>query len=415
MSGTPVTEDRTRAPLSATRSRSGGPRAPMQQGPPPPSIAPQQREMPLVGALEVDYGQLEPDPDQPRKTMSEERLRELAASIRRHGVLQPLVVRLGRQMPDGGARYIVVAGGRRLRAIGLAVEEAALPEERARLARVPVILSATPESERRVVQLLENLQREALPPVEEARAITEIMQVERLSLREMAGRLSISKSEVERKLLILQHHEVEEAVERGLIARTVGAEIAQLQDAAVQRELLDRIQSGERVRVKDVRELKRPQRLVSVDDVRRAATGEVDAARSVAEGGIDGKAVGDPSVPLTGQSMAQEDQDTAAPGFLSGGKYPPEDRLPGSADFPIPEELPVAEAEELRHPAVAQAVAHAYGERIRLHLPAEFRAQVDETLTRLAAGSDPALWLPALYRGLIGDRRDPESGNRTEE
>lgn len=406
MSGTPMSEDRTRAPLPVTRTRSGGPRAPMQQGPPPPSIAPQQREVPLVGALEVDYGQLEPDPDQPRKTMSEERLRELAASIRRHGVLQPLVVRLGRQMPDGGARYIVIAGGRRLRAIGLAVEEAALPEERLRLVRVPVILSATPESERRVVQLLENLQREALPPVEEARAITEIMQVERLSLREMAGRLSISKSEVERKLLILQHHEVEEAVERGLIARTVGAEIAQLQDAAVQRELLDRIQSGQRVRVKDVRELKRPPRLVSVDDVRRAATGEVDEARPIADGGSDWATALHPGVPLTGQAVTQDGRVGAASEIQIGSADPVEARPTGSLDFPTAEELPITEAEELRHPAVAQAVALAYGERIRLHLPADFRVQVDETLTRLAAQSDVSLWLPALYRGLIGNRRD---------
>src|SRR3954469_12419888 len=79
--------------------------------------APAERDAPLAWARTLPVAALEPDPDQPRRTFEASALEELAASVREHGVLQPIIVR---RKPDGGAGYVVVAGERRLRASRIA-------------------------------------------------------------------------------------------------------------------------------------------------------------------------------------------------------------------------------------------------------------------------------------------------------
>jgi len=96
---------------------------------------------------------------QPRARMDEAALDELAASIRQHGVMQPLVVR-----PIGDGRYEIIAGERRFRAAQLAG-----------LAEVPVILRAVSDQDALAMALIENIQREDLNPLEEAQAIRRLL------------------------------------------------------------------------------------------------------------------------------------------------------------------------------------------------------------------------------------------------
>ena len=110
------------------------------------------------GVIEVDIRQIDTNKQQPRKSFDEDALRELADSIRVHGVVQPLIVK------QKGERYTIIAGERRFRAARLA-----------KLERVPVLLADYNDAEMQEVALIENIQREDLNPVEEAAAIQFLM------------------------------------------------------------------------------------------------------------------------------------------------------------------------------------------------------------------------------------------------
>src|SRR6185437_8930202 len=175
-------------------------------------------ERALHQAREVDFHQLHPDPDQPRQAMDPERLDQLAASITSHGLLQPLAVRPLEWDQAGDAHYRIVAGGRRLAAIGLALERAGDPALCARLARVPVVILSSDDAEVRVLQLIENLQREDLRPVEEARAFKEIMDLRSLSASGLARLLHLSDQTVLDRVRLLSDPTIADAVEAGRIS-----------------------------------------------------------------------------------------------------------------------------------------------------------------------------------------------------
>ena len=142
---------------------------------------------------------IRPNPAQPRRVFDEEALNELADSIRQHGILQPLSVRR-----VGGA-YELIAGERRLRA-GM----------KAGLTEIPCIVMTMDERESGVVALVENLQRQDLDFVEEARGISRLMELCSLSQEQAARMLGISQSAVANKLRILRHSpEVLQALREG--------------------------------------------------------------------------------------------------------------------------------------------------------------------------------------------------------
>ena len=210
-------------------------------------------------ALLVDHGRVRPDPEQPRHTMDREGLRELAGSIMEHGMLQPLVVR--EEAPDqhGDNRYMIVAGGRRWAAIDLALRGELGPLDEVtlrRLRRVPILLDHSEGAVRRIRQLIENIQRQALPPLEEARAIRELMQLERLSAREIARRLHKSHPYVNERLAVLDDEAISQAVERNLLSFTAATELRKLGDIAVRHQLLTEVQQGRQLRVADVRAIR---------------------------------------------------------------------------------------------------------------------------------------------------------------
>lgn len=131
---------------------------------------------------------IRPNPEQPRKTFQEDALRELAESIRQHGILQPLTVR------RAGTGYTLIAGERRLRAAMLA----GLPE-------VPCIVMQMDDRESGLAAMVENLQRRDLDFVEEAGGIARIMELGGLSQEQAAKLLGKSQSAVANKLRLLRH------------------------------------------------------------------------------------------------------------------------------------------------------------------------------------------------------------------
>lgn len=128
---------------------------------------------------------VEPDPDQPRKTLGS--LDELKASLKEHGIIQPIVV-----SPHGPDRFRIIAGERRYsaaKAIGMA--------------SVPAIIRTIEEHRRLEVQLIENIHRQQLNPVEEAAAYKRLLEEFRLSQRQLAARLGRSPAVINETLRIL--------------------------------------------------------------------------------------------------------------------------------------------------------------------------------------------------------------------
>ena len=131
---------------------------------------------------------IRPNPAQPRKVFREEPLEELAQSIRRHGILQPLSVR------RVGTAYELIAGERRLRA---AIQ--------AGLSEVPCIVMNMDDRESGLTALVENLQRQDLDFIEEARGISSLMTQWSMSQEQVARIIGKSQSSVANKLRLLRH------------------------------------------------------------------------------------------------------------------------------------------------------------------------------------------------------------------
>ena len=136
----------------------------------------------------VSAAAIEPNPSQPRRVFAPEKLEELALSIRRHGILQPLSVR----RVEGA--YQLIAGERRLRAAQLAG-----------LTDVPCIVMTMTDKESGMAALLENLQREDLDYIEQARGICTLMDQWNMSQEQAAAAIGKSQSAVSNKLRLLRH------------------------------------------------------------------------------------------------------------------------------------------------------------------------------------------------------------------
>jgi len=141
---------------------------------------------PVGGESSVAVREIVPNPDQPRRHFDEEALASLAESIRRHGLLQPLVVR------HIAGRFELIAGERRLQAA-----------KRAGLESVPVVVREARPEERLELALIENLQRENLTPLEEAEAYRHLMDVYALTQEEIAQRVGKSRPAITNTLRLL--------------------------------------------------------------------------------------------------------------------------------------------------------------------------------------------------------------------
>ncbi len=155
---------------------------------------------------------VEPDPDQPRKHVGN--VHELKASIAEHGIIQPIVV-----SPHGPEMFRIIAGERRF----TAVKELGLPS-------VPAIIRTVEEHRRLEVQLIENIHRQELSPIEEAQAFQRLMDEFKLSQRQLAKRLGKSPAGINQTLRILSlSSEILDSVQTSeRLTRSVLLEIAKL-------------------------------------------------------------------------------------------------------------------------------------------------------------------------------------------
>jgi ParB family chromosome partitioning protein len=173
------------------------------------------------GLANVAVAAIEPHPEQPRRRFDEGALEELAASIAERGVIQPVIVR-----PLAGGRYQLVAGERRWRAA-----------QKAQLHEIPALIHDLEEREVAALALIENIQREDLNPVEEARAYKRLAQLEGMAHLEIGRLVGKSRSHVANfiRLLslpaaVLEHLELgrlEMGHARALVGRDDAAALAE--------------------------------------------------------------------------------------------------------------------------------------------------------------------------------------------
>lgn len=142
---------------------------------------------PEDGLAMVAVADIEPHPDQPRRHFDDDALAELAASIAARGVIQPVIVR-----PLERGRYQLVAGERRWRA-----------SQKAQLHEIPAIIRDLEERDVMALALIENIQREDLNPIEEARAYQRLSDDEDMTQAEIAGLVDKSRSHVANLLRLL--------------------------------------------------------------------------------------------------------------------------------------------------------------------------------------------------------------------
>ena len=127
-----------------------------------------------------------PNRFQPRQVFDEKALKELAVSIKEHGVIQPIIVR------NIGNKYEIIAGERRYKASALAG-----------LTKIPAIVRNLDDKESSKVALLENLQRKNLNPIEEARTYQKILELDQMTQEELAKTMGKSQSAVANKIRLL--------------------------------------------------------------------------------------------------------------------------------------------------------------------------------------------------------------------
>ncbi len=365
-------------------------RAPQPRAEPPDVLDIGEQRLP--GAFEVAIEQVVPDPDQPRRDWSydggDQRLVELADSIREFGIFQPLVVREDGALPDRRTRYVVIAGGRRRAAAELA-----------NVRTLPILIRGEEGARLRVMQLIENLQRQELSPLDEARAYQELLDAETMTPPQLANRVHKSAQHIRTRLRILADQVIADAIARRQVPVSAAGIIQQLPDEEVLT-FKERLRAGETLHMADV---------LGVRD-RLRANGVINP-RAKGGGRLRESGQYPTAVTATPMAAAEAIDRTEAPPeqkvFVPAHteQQPTPDRSQSIVDFDNGVE---------NHPAARRAVGRAVGELIRRHLPTEIRQQVDERLGQLAAQDGDASWLPALYQGLLGTHEQQREGSGTE-
>lgn len=176
--------------------------------------------------LHIDPNLVQPNPHQPRKNFDPQATKSLTESIREHGLLQPILVRPGK---DGG--YQLVAGERRWRAA-----------RELGLSSIPAIIKDMGSKQSLSVALVENLQREDLNPIEKARAFWELIEAFGLTQEDVGRHAGLDRSTVANFLRLLELPiEVQEHVSRGTISPGHARALLALGNETLQRKLCQRI------------------------------------------------------------------------------------------------------------------------------------------------------------------------------
>ena len=195
----------------------------------------QEKEVQTQTELELKISEIEPNRDQPRKAFDEEQLEELADSIRKYGVLQPLLVQ------KKGESYEIIAGERRWRAAKLAG-----------LKMIPAVIREYSPQQAMEIALIENVQREDLNPIEEAQAYQRLMQEFSLKQEEIAERVSKNRTTITNCMRLLNlAPEVQQMLIEGRIASGHARALLTVADPYQQLELAKKVEL-ERMSVREV-------------------------------------------------------------------------------------------------------------------------------------------------------------------
>src|SRR3954463_5491369 len=185
----------------------------------------------LQEIVELNLGQVQPDPNQPRQFFDEENLEELAASIRAHGQLVPILVRPD---PQGERSYIIIGGERRFRAF-----------ERLGLERIQAIIKRVDEKQARELSLVDNLQRVDLSPFEEAAGYAQLIEEFGLTQEDVAERVGKSRTYVTGALALNRlPGKVKEETRSANVSKSKLVELAQLGDESRQLALWEKLKKG---------------------------------------------------------------------------------------------------------------------------------------------------------------------------
>src|SRR5579871_2876374 len=180
------------------------------------------------GPLHIDIDLIDPSPFQPRTRFAETGLEELAQSIRASGIIQPLVVRKTQ------SRYQLIAGERRWRA-----------SQRAQLLRVPVVIREVSDEQALELTLVENIQREDLNPIEQARAFDRLMEEFHLTQDEVASRTGKDRVTVANAVRLLSLEAPLLAwIEEGKITASHGRALLAIEDRKLRSELAQKASRG---------------------------------------------------------------------------------------------------------------------------------------------------------------------------
>jgi ParB family chromosome partitioning protein len=185
--------------------------------------------------LQVNLDDIIPNRFQPRISFDDQGLKELSASIKEHGIIQPLVLR------KLGKKYEIIAGERRYKAATLAG-----------LTVVPAVISNIDDNKSAEIALVENIQRRDLTPIEEARSYKNLLDKGYLTQEDLAKKMGLSQPAVANKLRLLNLDDsVQQALLDGKISERHARALLSLNDKASQREWLDKIIS-ERMTVRQL-------------------------------------------------------------------------------------------------------------------------------------------------------------------
>jgi ParB family transcriptional regulator, chromosome partitioning protein len=189
------------------------------------AAAPAQIPPSAEGLFQVDIDLIDPSPYQPRTRFREEALEELARSIRASGIVQPIVVR------RIGVRYQLIAGERRWRAA-----------QRASLQKIPAVVREVRDELALEMTLVENLQREDLNPIEQARAFQRLTDEFHFTQEQVAERTGKDRATIANSVRLLRLEQaIQDLLEEGVLSAGHGRALLAFEDSAARLELARRV------------------------------------------------------------------------------------------------------------------------------------------------------------------------------
>lgn len=214
--------------------------------------------------LLININEIEPNKNQPRKQFDEDSIDELADSIKQYGVIQPLIVQKKENY------YEIIAGERRWRAC-----------KKADIKEIPVIIKDYDEKEKFKISLIENLQREDLNPIEEAKAYQQLQEVYGLKQEEIAVSVSKSRTAVTNTMRLLKLDErVQKMILENVISNGHGRTLLPIEDSELQYQTAEKI-LDENLSVREAEKLVK--KILSEKNVEKKENGETEENISQAQ------------------------------------------------------------------------------------------------------------------------------------